>query len=820
MPELSRRALLTATGAAAAASLLPPNLARAAAGTPEPGPSDDIEHVVVLMQENRSFDHYFGTMPGVRGFDDPDIARLPNGRSVLYQPDRRNPQGYLLPFHLDTKATNAQAVPSTGHAWRVQHDAVNGGRMDRWLPAHREADGERNGPYTMGYYTKADIPFHWALAQSFTLCDNYFSSVLGPTWPNRLYHWTGTIDPNGTGGGPVISNMVREPWTWKTYPERLAEAGVSWHVYQQEDDYGCNPLEFFAAFQDAKPGSQLHEHGLTISPADRFAEDARNDRLPTVSWIVPSSPQSEHPDYTPASGADFLAEQLDAVAANPKVWNKTVFIVNYDENDGLFDHVVPPRPPHGTADEFVGGEPIGAGVRVPCLIVSPWSRGGHVARERFDHTSVLRFLERITGVTETNISAWRRASFGDLTSALGHGPHRPFPRLPETKRRLWQAEHDIATKPDPRVPGGDQRAPHQRPGRAGARPRAGAGTALAGARKHPTSRLVESVTTHRADFPHGFGATGFPGVLAAARGKPATAHDTAYVTGIVNSTVSVIDTATGRLDGGGIDAGANPYGIAKVGANTLYVTNSGASDVSVVDTSSNELTRSITVGLCPHGIACGHGAAYVANTGPDTGTGGSRTVSVIDTGSHRVTATLHVGLAPHGLALCPQRNALYVTCFDGVSVVDTETGGLRAHLRGQARATGLAAHPDGRTVYVVNTWQNAVSVLDTRTNEVRARIPVGRTPWQVALSPDGGSAYVTNANDDTVSVIDTGRDAVTGTVPVGHIPTGITAGTDLVWLTTNAASTVTAIDPGRGEVVATVPLGLSAEPAGIELVSR
>ncbi|WP_020497146.1 alkaline phosphatase family protein [Sciscionella marina] len=824
MPELSRRKLLAsaggALGAASVASFLPPNLARAVAAAPKPGPLSDIKHVVILMQENRSFDHYFGTMPGVRGFDDPDMAKLPDGRSILYQPDKKNPAGYLLPFHLDTKKTNAQAVPSTGHAWAVQHEAWNHGKMDNWLPAHRKADGDKVGPYTMGYYTKQDIPFHFALASAFTLCDAYFCSLLGPTWPNRLYHWTGMIDPNGTGGGPITSNVVKEPYSWKTYPERLTENGISWHLYQEEDDYGCNPLEFFAAYQDAKPGSPLHKHGLTISPADRFAEDAKNDRLPTVSWIVPTSPQCEHPDYMPASGADFLARQLDAVAANPDVWNKTVFIVNYDENDGLFDHVIPPSPPKGTPDEFVDGQPIGAGVRVPCFIVSPWTLGGFVARERFDHTSVLRFLERITGVREPNISAWRRKTFGDLTSALGADSNRPFPPLPETKKALWEAEHDAATLPDAPIPGKHQKPPHQEHGPAPKPRQAGESTALGS--RNTVSRLVESATTHRADFPDGLGETGFPGILAAAKAKPASAYNAAYVTGIVNNSISVIDTDSGKLDGGGIDAGTNPYALAEAGKNKLYVTNSGTSDVSIVDTKHNKINGSITVGLYPHGIVVADKLkhAYVANTGPDTGPGGLRTVSVIDTGADKVTKTLDVGLSPHAVALDPAQKSLYVTCFDGLAIVDTGTGKVRARHTDQARAAGVAVHPDGGSVYVVNTWQNTVSVLDTKTDKVRATVRVGETPWRVALSPDGNTAYVTNANDDTVSVIDTGSHKVTATITVKHIPTGITASAEQIWLTTNASSTVTAIDPKTHKITADVELGLSTEPSDVLLVKR
>ena len=157
---------------------------------------------------------------------------------------------------------------------------------------------------------------------------------------------------------------------------------------------------------------------MGASPEGQFEYDAINDRLPAVSWIIPTSTQSEHPDYMPAAGAAFVASKIDAIAANPEVWAKTAFILNYDENDGIFDHVAPPVPPPGTPHEFVEGVPIGAGFRVPCIIVSPWTAGGWVCSQPFDHTSVLQFLEKFTGVREPNISDWRRKTFGDLTSAF------------------------------------------------------------------------------------------------------------------------------------------------------------------------------------------------------------------------------------------------------------------------------------------------------------------------------------------------------------------------------------------------------------------
>src|SRR5580658_3541006 len=297
----TRRQLLNGglrlTVVSAASALMPPNVQRMLAQTPtKRGSLRDIKHVVLLMQENRSFDHYFGTLAGVRGFDDPKALKLSTGRSVFYQPDDQNPNGYLLPFHLDTRSSSAQKIPSTSHAWAVQHEAWNNGRMDRWLPAHRKADGVK-GPYVMGYYKRADIPFQFALAESFTICDNYYCSVFGPTWPNRMYLMTGMIDPDGTGGGPILNNRAPAGgYTWTTYPERLETAGVSWKIYQQQDSYGCNMLKNFKVFQDAAPGSPLYNQAMKVEPDGQFEYDAMHDKLPAVSWIIPTGFQSEHPD--------------------------------------------------------------------------------------------------------------------------------------------------------------------------------------------------------------------------------------------------------------------------------------------------------------------------------------------------------------------------------------------------------------------------------------------------------------------------------------------------------------------------------------------
>ena len=473
--KITRRRLLSSAARlaalASASALLPPSVKRALAqDAPRRGSLRDIKHIIFLMQENRSFDHYFGTMAGVRGFNDPNALKLSSGRSVFHQPDPQNPKGYLLPFHLDTKKTNAQKYPSTNHSFNVQHASWNNGKMDNWLPAHRRAEGAR-APYVMGYHKREDIPFQFALAEAFTICDHYFCSVMGPTWPNRMYWMTGTIDPDGQHGGPVVRNKAVEGgFRWTTYAERLEKAGVSWKIYNQPnaedpEKKPFNVLQYFAAFRKAAPGSPLRLKGLAPDAPDQFEQDARNDKLPTVSWLMSTALESEHPDRMPVAGAAFVARKIEAIASNPEVWAKTVFILNYDENDGLFDHVAPPVPPAGTQGEFIDGVPIGGGFRVPCIIVSPWTAGGWVSSQPFDHTSILQFAEKVTGVAEPNITGWRRTAFGDLTSAFRFSETKTtLPKLPETSKHLEKVRREIAALPRPTIPGSKQTIPAQESG--------------------------------------------------------------------------------------------------------------------------------------------------------------------------------------------------------------------------------------------------------------------------------------------------------------------------------------------------------------------
>ncbi|WP_288393081.1 phosphocholine-specific phospholipase C [uncultured Herbaspirillum sp.] len=466
----------TLAGAASATAMLPASIRKAMAIAPQgrTGSIEDVEHIVVFMQENRSFDHYLGHLSGVRGYNDRFPVTLPNGRPVWFQPRQEDASALIAPFRYDTTdpAMNAQCVGSLSHTWATTHGALNAGRADQWA--------QQKSNMCMGYHVREDIPFHYALADAFTVCDQYFCSIPGNTHPNRMYLMTGMVDPLGTGGGPLLDNtdyidnqfsdVKLPPFTWTTYPERLERAGISWQVYQQGTDfdkfsgnYGTNMLASFENFVHAPIGSSLYERGMSTRTVAQLKADVEQGALPQVSWLLPPAVYSEHPDYTPLYGASYLSDILDALTANPEVWSKTVLFVMYDENDGFFDHIVPPQAPtlpgSGKStvdialerhvyvtprqqDQFSADQlPYGLGPRVPMFVVSPWSRGGRVNSQVFDHTSVLQFIERRFGVKEPNISPWRRAVCGDLSSTLDFTRRDPSPpRLPDTRHYVADAD--------------------------------------------------------------------------------------------------------------------------------------------------------------------------------------------------------------------------------------------------------------------------------------------------------------------------------------------------------------------------------------------
>ena len=297
---------------------------------------------------------------------------------------------------------------------------------------------------------------------------------------------SGTIDPAGTNGGPITDTNAAPDFlwncTWTTMQEVLEDAGVAWKVYSPSNvdlapkyaellayptwdpalyNPTANPeimgasdhvLPYFSAFRN--PASPLYQKAFTPTFPNDFVSDVGAGTLPSVSWIIPPLGFDEHPSSSPDNGMYFTSLVLDALTANPAVWAKTALFLMYDENDGWFDHVPPPTAPAGTPGEYLTANPsstldpdyatedlgikgpLGLGVRVPALAISPFSRGGHIASQTFDHTSQLQLVAERFGVEVPNVSAWRRKTVGDLTAALFAGkystsvPSLPVPVLP------------------------------------------------------------------------------------------------------------------------------------------------------------------------------------------------------------------------------------------------------------------------------------------------------------------------------------------------------------------------------------------------------
>jgi phospholipase C len=457
--DVTRRQLLRAGlgGAAAVYGLdrlgqLGGGLSAALAAPPRFGRLSDIEHVVIFVQENRSFDHYFGAYRGVRGFADPRVLRAGDGSGlpVFAQPGYPSPShdGRLYPFHLDA-SMNGECTHDINHDWAPQHRCWNDGRMNRFVHEHLAVDGPDYGTLTMGYYKRSDLEYYYALADAFTICDHYHCSAIGPTDPNQLYLFSATLDPAGKKGGPIVETFGSDrpshygSVTWTTMPEQLREKGISWKCYSGDSFTNTEdpPMAFFSQyFTDP----ELFANGLTPTFPAGFMDDVQSGNLPQVSWIWDTIVKSEHPPAPPIFGENSTDMILQALTADPELWRKTALFITWDENGGFFDHVPPPVPPPGTKGEKLTvanlpaaaegiREPIGLGFRVPALVVSPFSRGGFVCSDVFDHTSLLRFLERRFGAEVPNLSEWRRSTTGDLTSAFNFAdPRQSVPALPAT----------------------------------------------------------------------------------------------------------------------------------------------------------------------------------------------------------------------------------------------------------------------------------------------------------------------------------------------------------------------------------------------------
>lgn len=388
-----------------------------------------------------------GTMAGVRGFGDPNLViSADTNKTSLHSPVSSTvspapPPGvnYLLPWHFNHQGGNSndryQCAVAGSNGWKQNHAAWDNGNLNKWA--------SKNTPYSLGYYRREDTPLHWELAEGWTVGDAYHESAITSTTPNRI-SWVGGsigIDQSKQNlGGPAVDNhetpgcetasdgskMSCYPYKWKTVVEYLEEAGISWTVVQDRDNFDDNPFAWFENFQKASKDSPLAK--ATAFPGlNSFYAAARNGTLPQVTFIIGPTQLSEHPPYGPLDGA-WLQQQVVNSIVEGKGYDKTALIVSYDETGGWADHVLSPLPDKSVQNEWMtdpydkslGLQPVGPGFRVPFYVISPYTRSGGVFSEVSAHESQILFLEKWAAAKGKpfkmgEVSPWRREQLSDLT---------------------------------------------------------------------------------------------------------------------------------------------------------------------------------------------------------------------------------------------------------------------------------------------------------------------------------------------------------------------------------------------------------------------
>ncbi|HEY2386158.1 MAG TPA: alkaline phosphatase family protein [Candidatus Binatia bacterium] len=454
--DLSRRELLSGAarvlGGAAFGTLLASSRA-VAVGPITPGLSlpdglltiwpstNKLKHIIILCQENRSFDHYYGSFGA-------SALGSPGNRPVVFDPDRTyadSAGARYQPFHLERFCDF-----DPDHGWSGSHAKWNGGAMDGWIVGEA---GE--SPLALGYYDAADHIYHVQLAQSFTIADHYFCSQIGPTLPNRLYLWSGTsgfgqLAPADDSALPYNNPSLEAPplfsLTWPTMADVLEANGFPWKCYSVADGSlptpvgAFNPLIFFASML-ASP-SKL---GKALTGIDQFFLDLAAGTLPAVSWIITEPLVSEHPPAPPDMG-QLLAARVTRALLESSAWDSSALFITYDEGGGYFDHV----PPHVVERVPAGvphaGEAVGPGFRVPLTIVSPYARPNTVYSAQLDHTSILQFIERTFALPQTlPIHPGRRRVLDNLAGAFDFSRTVVRPALPSPQDLYALANETVLT---------------------------------------------------------------------------------------------------------------------------------------------------------------------------------------------------------------------------------------------------------------------------------------------------------------------------------------------------------------------------------------
>ncbi|HJQ84772.1 MAG TPA: alkaline phosphatase family protein [Candidatus Binatia bacterium] len=342
------------------------------------GSAIPIDTIVVLMQENRSFDHYFGPL---HYEGQPKVRALPRDTS---NPDPTNPSGPpIRPFHQDHYCE----VADLDHSWNGTHREWNNGAMDGFTAENVDPD-DPTGSRTMGFYDATDLPYYYALYSTFAMADHFFCSVLSQTFPNRFYLLA------ATSFGHIRNDFPASPtdFTVPTIFESLDNAGITWKIYFSQIAFG---LEFAYV--------RAHSAGHVV-PVAQYFMDAQNGTLPQVSFVDPiflaaaTVENDEHPPSNVQVGQEFVSRVVNALLASPQ-WAHSALFLTYDEHGGYFDHVPPPPAclPDAIEPIFEPGDVPGHfdryGIRVPAVVISPYARRKYVSRKVYDHTSILRFIE-------------------------------------------------------------------------------------------------------------------------------------------------------------------------------------------------------------------------------------------------------------------------------------------------------------------------------------------------------------------------------------------------------------------------------------------
>ena len=345
------------------------------------------DHIIVVMSENRSFDHYFGQLPAA-GKLDVDV----------WPADFSNPDaaGKSVPIHHLTSPCLTEDPP---HGWAPMHAQYNSGAMDGFV---KSAAGKSDGHYVLGYYQESDLPFYYWLAKTSAMSDRHFSSVMGPTWPNRDFLYAGTSNGVKETGGGILKDVP-------TIFDKMTEAGISWGVYSdgmpRQDALGWHLLS---------PGTHFFPEFL-----DALADGS----LPSVSFVDPTGAQDEHPAANIHGGEAWVRSIYMAARASP-LWQRTLIIFTYDEAGGMADHVPPPAACAPSADQPDFNR---LGFRVPLFLLSPWARQGYVSHEVHDHTSILRLIELRFGLGALTT---RDANADAMLDMLQFGCALPEPPTP------------------------------------------------------------------------------------------------------------------------------------------------------------------------------------------------------------------------------------------------------------------------------------------------------------------------------------------------------------------------------------------------------